>query len=54
MKRIGIVFIAMFLACSGARGFILDEEIFDHDSVDPLAPRDGHGAASPNAHGACH
>ena len=43
MKRIGIVFIAMFLACSGARGFILDEEIFDSDSVDPLAPRDGHG-----------
>ena len=43
MKRIGIVFIAMFLACSGARGFILDEEIFDHDSVDPLAPSDGHG-----------
>ena len=43
MKRIGIVFIAMFLACSGARGFILDEEIFDSNSVDPLAPRDGHG-----------
>ncbi len=43
MKRIGIVFIAMLLACSGARGFILDEEIFDHDSVDPLAPSDGHG-----------
>jgi hypothetical protein len=42
MKRIGIAFIAMFLACIGARGFILDEEIFDHDSVDPLAPRDGH------------
>ena len=43
MKRIGIVFIAMFLACSGARGFILDEEIFESDSVDPLAPSDGHG-----------
>jgi hypothetical protein len=43
MKRIGIVFIAMLLACSGARGFILDEEIFDYDSVDPLAPSDGHG-----------
>ena len=42
MKRVGIFFIALFLACIGARGFILDEEIFDHDSVDSLAPRDGH------------
>ena len=43
MKRIGIVFIAMFLACGGTRGLILDEEIFESDSFDPLAPSDGHG-----------
>lgn len=43
MKRVGIVFIAMFLACNGARGFILDEEIFSYHSTDSLAPRDGHG-----------
>ena len=43
MKRIGIVFIAMFLACSGAAGFIIDEEIFSHHSVDSLAPRDDQG-----------
>lgn len=40
MKRIGIVLIAMFLACSGAPGFIIDEEIFSYHSVDSLAPRD--------------
>ena len=43
MKRIGIVFVAMFLACNGVRGFILDEEIFSYHSVDSLAPRDDHG-----------
>jgi hypothetical protein len=43
MKRIGLVLIAMFLACSGVRAFILDEEIFSYNSVDSLAPRDGHG-----------
>jgi hypothetical protein len=43
MKRIGIGLIAMFLACNGARGFILDEEIFSYQSVDSLAPRDEHG-----------
>ena len=42
MKRIGFVFIAMFLACNGARGFIIDEEIFSYHSVDSLAPRDGY------------
>ena len=43
MKRVGIVFIAMFLACNGARGFILDEEIFSYRSEDSLAPRDQYG-----------
>jgi hypothetical protein len=43
MKRVGIVFIAMLLACNGAFGFIIDEEIFSSNSVDSLAPRDGHG-----------
>jgi hypothetical protein len=42
MKRIGSVFIAMFLACNGALGFIIDEEIFSYHSVDSLAPRDEH------------
>lgn len=28
---------------SGARAFILDEEIFGADTYDVLAPRDGHG-----------
>ena len=43
MKRIGIAFIAMFLACNGASGFIIDEEIFSFHSIDSLAPRDDHG-----------
>jgi Putative peptidoglycan binding domain len=43
MKRIGIFFIALFLACQGVRAFILDEEIFSSPSTDSLAPRDGHG-----------
>jgi hypothetical protein len=43
MKRIGIVFITMFLACNGVRGFIVDEEIFSYHSVDSLAPRDEYG-----------
>jgi hypothetical protein len=43
MKRVGIFFIAMFLACQGVRAFILDEEIFSSPSTDSLAPRDGHG-----------
>jgi hypothetical protein len=43
MKRIGIVFIAMFVACNVASGFIVDEEIFSYHSVDSLAPRDEHG-----------
>jgi hypothetical protein len=43
MKRIGVVFIAMFLACNGARAFIIDEEIFSRFSVDSLAARDEHG-----------
>ena len=43
MKRSGIVFIAIFLACNGARAFILDDEIFSYHSVDSLAPRDEHG-----------
>jgi hypothetical protein len=43
MKRIGIVFIAMFLACNGAPGFIIDEEIFSYRSEDSLAPRDEYG-----------
>ena len=43
MKRIGFVFIAMFLACGGAHGFIIDEEIFSYHSEDSLAPRDWHG-----------
>jgi len=40
MKRVGLVFIAMFLACGGAHGFIIDEEIFSYHSEDSLAPRD--------------
>jgi hypothetical protein len=43
MKRIGIVFVTMFLACHGVRGFIVDEEIFSYHSVDSLAPRDEYG-----------
>jgi hypothetical protein len=43
MKRIGIVLVAMFLACNGASGFIIDEEIFSYHSVDSLAPRDEYG-----------
>jgi len=43
MKRLGIVFIAMFLAYDGAPGFIVDEEIFSYHSVDSLAPRDEYG-----------
>ena len=43
MKRIGIVLIAMLLACNGASGFIIDDEIFSRFSVDSLAPRDEHG-----------
>jgi Putative peptidoglycan binding domain len=43
MKRIGFVFIAMFLACGGAHGFIIDEDIFSYYSEDSLAPRDWHG-----------
>jgi hypothetical protein len=43
MKRIGIVFIAMFLAGNGAPGFIIDEEIFSYRSEDSLAPRDEYG-----------
>ena len=43
MKRVGIFFIALFLACQGVRAFILDEEIFSSPSTDSLAPRDGHG-----------
>jgi hypothetical protein len=40
MKRIGVVFIAIFLVCNGVRAFIIDEEIFSRFSVDSLAPRD--------------
>ena len=43
MKRVGIFFIALFLACQGVRAFILDEEIFSSPSNDSLAPRDGLG-----------
>jgi peptidoglycan hydrolase-like protein with peptidoglycan-binding domain len=43
MKRIGIAFIAMFLACNSAPGFIIDEEIFSYRSEDSLAPRDKYG-----------
>ena len=43
MKRIIIVFIAMFFACNGVRAFIVDEEIFSFRSEDSLAPRDDHG-----------
>ena len=43
MKRVGIFFIALFLACQGVRAFILDEEIFSSPSTDSLAARDGHG-----------
>jgi hypothetical protein len=40
MKRIVIVLTGMLLACNGVQGFILDEEMFSHRSVDSLAPRD--------------
>ena len=40
MKRIGIALIAIFVAGSGVRGFIIDEEIFARHSVDALAARD--------------
>jgi hypothetical protein len=43
MKRIGIILIAMFLACGGAHGFIIDEEIFSYHSDDSLAARDDQG-----------
>ena len=43
MKRIGIILIAMLLACNGASGFIIDEEIFSRFSIDSLAARDEHG-----------
>ena len=43
MKRPGIILIAMFLACGGAHGFIIDEEIFSRFSVDSLAARDDQG-----------
>jgi hypothetical protein len=43
MKRIGVVFIAIFLACNGVRAFIIDEEIFSRFSDDSLAPRDDNG-----------
>src|SRR5437879_13289593 len=43
MKRVGIAFIAVSLACNGVRGFIVDEEIFSYHSVDSLAPRDEYG-----------
>jgi Putative peptidoglycan binding domain len=43
MKRVGIVLFAMFLACNGASGFIIDEEIFSYHSEDSLAPHDEHG-----------
>ena len=42
MKRIGLIFFAMFLA-GNVRGFIIDEEIFSYRSVDSLAPRDDYG-----------
>lgn len=40
MKRIVLLLTGMLLACSGVRGFIIDEEIFSRFSVDSLAPRD--------------
>jgi hypothetical protein len=40
MKRVGIALVAILVACNGVRGFIIDEEIFSHRSVDSLAPRD--------------
>lgn len=40
MKRIVLVLTGILLACNGVQGFILDEEIFSHRSVDSLAPRD--------------
>jgi hypothetical protein len=43
MKRFGVLFIAMFLVCGGAHGFIIDEEIFSAHSEDSLAPRDEQG-----------
>jgi hypothetical protein len=43
MKGIGIVCIALFLACTGVRAFILDEEIFSYRSEDSVAPHDDHG-----------
>lgn len=42
MKRIVIVLTGLLLVCTGAQGFILDEEIFSYRSVDSLAPRDDH------------
>jgi hypothetical protein len=42
MKRIVLVLAGILLACNGVRGFIIDEEIFSHRSVDSLAPRDDH------------
>ena len=40
MKRVLLVLTGMLLACNGVQGFILDEEIFSHRSVDSLAARD--------------
>jgi peptidoglycan hydrolase-like protein with peptidoglycan-binding domain len=40
MKRIVLVLTGILLACNGIHGFIIDEEIFSHRSVDSLAPRD--------------
>ena len=40
MRRILLVLTGILLACDGVQGFIIDEEIFSHRSVDSLAPRD--------------
>ena len=40
MKAFVLVLTGMLLACVGVRGFIIDEEILSHRSVDSLAPRD--------------
>ena len=40
MKRILLVLTGILLACNAVGGFIIDEEIFSHRSVDSLAPRD--------------
>ena len=38
-----LVLLVVLGASSGARAFILDEEIFGGNTYDVLAPRDGHG-----------